>query len=136
MIADTFGRGTAGIIKSPLMPHKHASLFLAVALSAACAHQVPQPEPQTNAAPKASATRRYTVLMSTNKAGTQVVSTSGDTVTVDYEFNDRGRGPKTHTVMRLGANDVPLSMETTGNDYYKVAVEERFSTDGAIARWK
>lgn len=53
--------------------------------------------------------------MSTNKAGTQVVTRSGDTVTVDYEYNDRGRGPKTHTVIRLGANGVPLSLETTGN---------------------
>src|SRR5690349_12196481 len=110
MIAVTFGRGTAGIIKSPLMSHKHASLFLAAALIAACAHQAPQ---TSIAAPQANATRRYTVLMSTNKAGTQVVSASGDTVTVDYEFNDRGRGPKTHTVMRVGPNGVPLSMEIT-----------------------
>lgn len=112
------------------MSYKRAALFLAAVLLAGCAHQAP------TATPESDAPRRYTVLMSTNKAGTQVVSTSGDSVAVDYEYNDRGRGPKTHTVMRLGANGVPLSMETTGNDYYKVPIEERFSTDGATARWK
>jgi imidazolonepropionase-like amidohydrolase len=81
-------------------------------------------------------TIRSTVLMSTNRAGTQVVTTNGDTITVDYELNDRGRGPKTHTVIRLDPNGVPLQVETTGNDYYKVPIEEGFSVDRGIARWK
>ena len=34
-------------------------------------------------------------------------------VTVDYEYNDRGRGPKTHTVLRLDGKSVPVSLETT-----------------------
>ena len=55
------------------MPNKPA-LFLALAL-AACAHQ-PPPAFQ----PK---TIRSTVLMSTNKAGTQIVSVNGDTIAVD-----------------------------------------------------
>ena len=74
--------------------------------------------------------------MSTNKAGTQVVTTSGNEVVIDYEFNDRGRGPKTHTVMRLGERAVPVSMETTGNDYLKQTVEERFSVENGTATWK
>jgi imidazolonepropionase-like amidohydrolase len=108
------------------MPNKPA-LFLAVAL-AACAHQ-PPPAFQ----PK---TIRSTVLMSTNKAGTQVVSVNGDTIAVDYEFNDRGRGPKTRTVIRVGPDGLPLSLETTGNDYFKVPVEENFSVDNGTAHWK
>lgn len=101
-----------------------ATLLLALAL-AACA-----------SSPPLQKTTRSTVLMSTNKAGTQVVTTNGDTIAVDYEFNDRGRGPKTRTVMRLAPNGVPLSMETTGNDYFKVPIEEGFSVDKGIARWK
>ncbi len=74
--------------------------------------------------------------MSTNKAGTQVVTVDGDTVTVDYEYNDRGRGPKTHNRDPRRPGAVPLSLETTGNDYYKVPIEERFSTESGQGRWK
>jgi cytosine/adenosine deaminase-related metal-dependent hydrolase len=74
--------------------------------------------------------------MSTNSAGAQVVTRNGDTITVDYEFNDRGRGPKTRTVIRVDPNGVPLQVETTGNDYLKVPVEETFVVDQGIARWK
>lgn len=101
-----------------------ATLFLALVF-VACAST---PPPQR--------TTRSTVLMSTNKAGTQVVTTNGDTIAVDYEFNDRGRGPKTRTVMRLAPNGVPLSVEIAGNDYFKVPIEEGFSIDNGIARWK
>jgi hypothetical protein len=93
------------------MSNKPALLFglFAALLPGGCAHQptvAAAPEPQEK-------TLRSTVLMSTNKAGTQVTTTRGDTVTVDYEYNDRGRGPKTHTVIRVGPDGVPLSLETT-----------------------
>ena len=93
--------------------------------ASACAHQ-----------PAKDNTRRYTVLMSTNTAGKQVVTTRGDEVIVDYEFNDRGRGPKTHSIIKLDERGVPVSMTVTGNDYMKQAVEERFSITDGVARWK
>jgi imidazolonepropionase-like amidohydrolase len=104
------------------MPHKRALLLL---LLTACASVAPK-----------DVTRRYTVLMSTNTAGTQVVTTRGNETVVDYEYNDRGRGPKTHTVLRVDERGVPVSVETTGNDYLKQQIEERFSIDGTTARWK
>ena len=86
--------------------------------------------------PTTRKTLRYTVLMSTNKAGTQAVSTSGDTIMVDLRIQrPRARAEDTHRHPPR-RNGIPLSMDTTGNDYYKVAIEERFSTDGNTARWK
>lgn len=81
-------------------------------------------------------TQRYTVLMSTSPAGSQVVTTRGHETTVDYEFNDRGRGPKLHTVMRVDGRGVPVSLETTGNDYLKTKVEERLTTTGDQVAWQ
>ena len=109
-----------------------------VAFTAACSVGVP-PASHPTGSPEGHTTpqvRRYTVLMSTNRAGTQVVTTRGNEVTADYEFNDRGRGPKTHTVISLDERGVPLSMTTTGNDYMKQAIEERLSTGGGVATWK
>ena len=104
---------------------RKSSLVL-VLLFAACAHRPSAPQEQT---------RRYTVLMSTNPAGSQVVTTRGDETTVDFEYNDRGRGPKTHTVLRVDERGVPLSLVTTGNDYYKTPIEERLVTNGKVT-WK
>jgi imidazolonepropionase-like amidohydrolase len=107
---------------------RHKTLAAALVFLAACASQ---PKPQTTDAPQ-----RYTVLMSTNVAGSQVVTTRGNEVTVDYEYNDRGRGPKTHSVIRLDERGIPVSMETTGNDYLKQPIEERFSVENGVAKWK
>lgn len=114
------------------------ALFLAVVsvVSVAWAHPQPHPQRQQPRLASSAKTIRSTVLMSTNKAGTQVVTTNGDTITVDYEFNDRGRGPKTHTVIYVGPDGVPLSLETTGNDYFKVPIDEVFFVDNGRARWK
>src|SRR6185295_17121440 len=105
-------------------PMSRRLFLLAVLALAGCAHQ------------SAVSTRRYTVLMAGNKAGTEVVTTRGGEIATDYEFNDRGRGPKTHTVMRLDAHGLPLASETSGNDYYKQQIEERFATTGGVASWK
>jgi imidazolonepropionase-like amidohydrolase len=105
-------------------------IALLTLFAVACAYQ-PQP-----AATPTESTRRYTVLMSTNKAGSQVVTTRGNEVTVDYEFNDRGRGPKTHSVIRLDERGVPVAVQTAGNDYYKQQIEERFDAEDGTPEWK
>jgi hypothetical protein len=86
--------------------------LLAVTL-AACAHTAP---PQTRA-----------FILGGHRAGQETVTTSGATRTVDFEFNDRGRGPKTHTVMTTDARSITTSVKTEGNDYYKVPVNETFA---------
>lgn len=106
---------------------RNKTLALVLLVLAACATQ----QQSTR-----DTTRRYTVLMSTNPAGTQVVTTRGKEVTVDYEYNDRGRGPKTHSVIVLDERGVPLSVTTTGNEYMKQQIEERLSTESGVAKWK
>ena len=93
--------------------------------ASACAHR-----------PVQDNTRRYSVLMSTNVAGKQVVTTRGNETVVEYEFNDRGRGPKTHTVITLDERGIPSSMTVTGNDYMKQSVSEQLTTAGDVATWK
>jgi imidazolonepropionase-like amidohydrolase len=86
--------------------------LLALAL-AACAHTTP---PQTRA-----------FILGGHRAGTETVTTDGNTRTIDFEFNDRGRGPKTHTVMSTDAHSVTASLKTDGYDYFKVPVAETFA---------
>ena len=97
---------------------------LALLLLAALAASAQQPQPTT---------RKYIMIMGANHAGTQVTTVDGATRTVDFEFNDRGRGPKTHTVVTVDEHGIPVSEVTTGNDYLKAPVDERVTaSDGKL----
>ena len=79
----------------------------------------------------------HSAVMSGNPAGQQATWRDPDgTVHVFFQFNDRGRGPKTYSAYRLGKNGVPEKIETTGNDYMKHAVDEHFAVSGGRAQWK
>jgi len=80
---------------------------------------------------------RYSFIMMGNLAGQQAVWTAADaTLHVFFQFNDRGRGPKTTSILKLDANGVPVSEVITGNDYLKSPVNENYSLEAGKARWK
>ncbi len=53
-----------------------------------------------------------------------------------FQFNDRGRGPKTYSTYRLDSRGIVTFEETHGVDYMKNPVSETFSVKGADATWK
>jgi imidazolonepropionase-like amidohydrolase len=80
---------------------------------------------------------RYSFIMMGNLAGQEAACTAPDaTLHVFFQFNDRGRGPKTTSILKLDANGVPLSEVITGNDYLKSPVNENYSLEAGKARWK
>ncbi|MGB0039707.1 MAG: amidohydrolase family protein, partial [Terriglobales bacterium] len=80
---------------------------------------------------------RYSMLMMGNMAGQQAVWTASDgTVHMFFQFNDRGRGPKTTSIIKLDSNGIPVSETIAGNDYLKSPVDEVFSNANGTARWK
>jgi hypothetical protein len=54
----------------------------------------------------------------------------------DFEFNDRGRGPKIHELIETGENGAVVSMQISGNSYMGAPVDERFRITDGIARWQ
>jgi imidazolonepropionase-like amidohydrolase len=84
-----------------------------------------------------SSAERYRLLLMGNVAGQQAVWTSADgTLHIFFQFNDRGRGPQTTSVLKLDASGVPISEVITGNDYLKSPVHETYSLEAGTARWK
>ncbi len=80
---------------------------------------------------------RYAFLFAGNPAGEGVSRVEADGTRVyTFEFNDRGRGPKTSTRMRLDDKGLPVLVETTGHDYWKSPVEERFERKEGRLVWK
>ncbi|HUJ27672.1 MAG TPA: hypothetical protein VLW85_16725, partial [Myxococcales bacterium] len=55
---------------------------------------------------------------------------------VFYQYNDRGRGPKTYSTITLGPSGAPVAEEIEGNDYMKDPVHETFAMRDGVGSWK
>jgi imidazolonepropionase-like amidohydrolase len=80
---------------------------------------------------------RYSLLLMGNVAGQEADWTASDgTLHIFFQFNDRGRGPKTTSILKLDPHGIPISEVITGNDYLKSPVDENYSLDAGTAHWK
>ena len=79
----------------------------------------------------------YGFLFSGNRAGSAAMRTEPDgTLVCTFEFNDRGRGSNTTSRYRLDGKGIPVSLETTGVDYWKNPVDEKFQRTGSRVSWR
>ncbi|MGA9566299.1 MAG: amidohydrolase family protein [Candidatus Korobacteraceae bacterium] len=111
-------------------------VFLAIVTSTAFAQQGQSPLP---ALPPDIPKDATILMLLTDKtpAGQDAVWTTSDGVVHEFfQFNDRGRGPKTYSTYRLDGHGVVTFEETKGVDYMKNAVSENFEFKGANATWK
>jgi len=65
----------------------------------------------------------------------KVWKNSSDEYNITFQFNDRGRGDSTTTVIGINANGLIRSVLTTGVDYYKNPFKEQFGITGDSAVW-
>src|SRR5688500_11602028 len=85
---------------------------------------------------QAQESARYTVLMMDKPAGAQTTVVKPDGLReFTFEYNDRGRGPKLTSRFKIDADGLPVSVETTGNDYMKGPVNETLKVVDGVARW-
>jgi hypothetical protein len=93
------------------------------------------PPPATSA--DHSPETRYSYLISGNPAGFATSRPAdGGWWTYTFEYNDRGRGPKIASRVRLDERGIPVSIETRGVGYLKNPVEEHFELADRRATWK
>ena len=101
-----------------------------------CRAQAPSAVPPLPAEVPATADR-YSVLMMGNRAGQQAVWTAPDgQVHMFFQFNDRGRGPQTTSVLKLDAKGIPVAETVSGIDYLKSPVNENYALESGSAHWK
>lgn len=120
---------------------RHVGPLLAVLLACLCVEARAQaqdggsPVPVLPAEVPASAAR-FTFVNSGHPAGQQAVWTASDgTVHIFFQFNDRGRGPITTSVLALDATGLPTRETVRGVNYLKSPVQESFQRAGEEARW-
>jgi hypothetical protein len=98
--------------------------LLAVTTSAAPGPNAPPPPTE------------FAVILGGARAGTMTVqATRASAYRVTFEYNDRGRGPRLDSTIRLGPDSTPVRIETDGNDYLKGPVAERFERTATRAKW-
>jgi imidazolonepropionase-like amidohydrolase len=121
------------------LSHVILCAVLAMAMPESCAQQpaaTPSNVPPLPADIPVDATRSSVLFMGTLAGQQATWKTSDGKLHAFFQFNDRGRGPKTSTVFTLSSNGNPVSEVIKGNDYFKSDVDEGFSLDGETAHWK
>ena len=117
------------------------AILAGLSLAACRTAQPPATAPAASALPVTLASDpreiHYGFLFSGNRAGSAASRVEADGTQVHtFEFNDRGRGSDTTSRYRLDAAGLPVFVETTGVDYLKSPVHERFERKGTQASWK
>jgi imidazolonepropionase-like amidohydrolase len=100
---------------------------LLIAAQAANVPELPKDIPE-------SATR-YSVTIMGLTAGQHATWTEGGRLRAFFQYNDRGRGPKTYSTFSL-QDGIPAATQIEGNDYMKDAVHETLSVKDGTASWK
>lgn len=85
----------------------------------------------------ADETRHYDWLTAGKVSGSHVlvIETDGTRV-IDFEFNDRGRGPKLNEVLKIGDGGVLVSVAVNGHSYMGAPVDETFRVENGEAHWQ
>jgi imidazolonepropionase-like amidohydrolase len=92
--------------------------------------------PAAGTVPARRGQARYLFLLASNRAGTatSALGSNGERL-YTFEFNDRGRGSKLASTIVVDAHGIPLRQQTTGYDYWKKPVDERFELADGKATW-
>ena len=80
-------------------------------------------------------TENFTVIIGGAKVGHLDVARTGDTVKIDYDYKNNGRGPTMKEELKLDARGMPVSWKITGNSTFGNAINESFTMQRGTARW-
>jgi len=107
----------------------YASLAALFVLGA-CAHEAEAPLAETPAT-----TETFSVRIFDRTLGQLVATTAGDTVTIDYEYRNNGRGPTLAETITLGADGLPTGWTIDGATTFGNEIHEKFALDNGVASW-
>ncbi|HYV73894.1 MAG TPA: amidohydrolase family protein [Candidatus Binatia bacterium] len=116
--------------------YSYALAFILAVASFSCAQQGESPLPVLPSdVPKQAVI--WMLLLDGKPTGQNAVwITSDGAIHEFFQFNDRGRGPKTYSTYHLDNLGLVTSEETSGVDYMKNPVKESFTVSGSNAKWK
>jgi imidazolonepropionase-like amidohydrolase len=96
----------------------------------ACAHEAKAPLAETQAT-----TETFSVRLFDKTLGQLVAVTTSDTVKINYEYRNNGRGPTLAETIKLGADGLPVSWTIDGATTFGNEIHEKFALEGGVASW-
>jgi imidazolonepropionase-like amidohydrolase len=110
------------------------TLLLLAVLSTGCAHVAP-PAASAGSGGNDEAVQKRTVVLVGHTAGSETVTIHGSERVIDYEYTDRGRGPRTHTVLTTGSDGLTRTLRTGGHDTFMTPIDERLTPAAGKLAW-
>ncbi len=77
----------------------------------------------------------YSVIFGSTTVGHLKTHTVEDTIHIDYDYKNNGRGPTVKETIVLNAAGFPVQWDITGNTTFGNTVEERYTLNGTAASW-
>lgn len=77
----------------------------------------------------------YTVISGNTTVGHLKTHTVGDTIKVDYDYKNNGRGPTMKETIVLNSDGFPIQWNITGNTTFGNTVDEHYTWNGTAASW-
>ena len=105
---------------------KFGSIALALAIAPLCG---------TAYAQGTDGTENFTVIIGGTRVGHLDVVRTGDTIKIDYDYKNNGRGPTMKEELKLDAKGMPVAWKITGNSTFGNAINESFAMQRGTARW-
>ncbi|QMU30618.1 amidohydrolase family protein [Adhaeribacter radiodurans] len=117
---------------------KYISLIFLVLLLFVCPAIRAQTTAKVNNKASQSVTKKeelFSVIMGGAKVGHLKVTTTGNALTVDYDYKNNGRGPTIKETIILNAQGFPIQWDIAGNTTFGNSVTEHFQRQGQQASW-
>lgn len=77
----------------------------------------------------------YSVIFGSTTVGHLKTHTVGETILVDYDYKNNGRGPTMKETIVLNTDGFPVSWDITGNTTFGNKVNEQYVWNGTVASW-
>jgi len=77
----------------------------------------------------------FTVITGETTVGHLNVIKSGDSVSVDFDYKNNGRGPTMKETIMLNSKGFPIRWDITGNTTFGNSVDEHFLLQNKTAKW-
>lgn len=77
----------------------------------------------------------YSVISGSAIVGFLKTQIEGDTIHIDFDYKNNGRGPTMKETIVLNTDGYPVNWHITGNTTFGNAVDERYTLSGNMASW-
>jgi len=78
----------------------------------------------------------YSVIFGSTTVGHLKTHTQGDTIQIDYDYKNNGRGPTMKETIVLNTDGFPVQWDIKGNTTFGNSVDEHYSLKATAASWK